>query len=100
MKFNIPYPEKYSENKKIEIIKSLKYATQLCKNRAKEELYYHQQSTDTIKFTCLPIYSLDVNNVINVCDEVSGAIGKYVVREISCGLSSGNVMNVTAIKLW
>ncbi len=100
IEFNIPYPEKYSESKKTEIIKSLKYATQLCKNRAKEELYYHQQSTDTIKFTCLPIYSLDVNNVINVYDEVSGAIGKYVVREISCGLSSGDVMNVTAIKLW
>lgn len=75
-------------------------AIDLCQSKALEEVYNHQQATDTINCTCLPIYSLDVNSVILLDDPVSGASGKYVVTEISCGLGAGEIMNFTANKLW
>lgn len=100
MNISIEFESKFTQKELEDMKKSLKYATQLCKNRAKQEIFYHQQATDTVKITCLPIYSLDVNQVIEIYDKTSGTNGKYVVKEISCGLSSKDIMNITAIKLW
>lgn len=76
------------------------YSINLCKDRAKQEVYLHQQATDTVTITCLPIYSLDVNDVIYFNDETSGVIGEYVINNISCGLGTGDVMTINANKLW
>jgi hypothetical protein len=91
----------YKDNETImdnEIIHA--YSINLCKNRAEQEVYLHQQATDTVSITCVPIYSLDVNEVIMLNDTASGAIGEYVVTNISCGLGAGDTMNITANKLW
>lgn len=76
------------------------YSINLCKDRAKQEAYLHQQATDTVSITCLPIYSLDVNQVIYLDDEKSGAVGEYVINNISCGLGAGDTMTINANKLW
>ena len=76
------------------------YSINLCKARAEEEVYLHQQSTDKVTITCLPIYSLDVNEVIFLNDSVSGAYGEYVINNISCGLGAGDTMTINANKLW
>ena len=76
------------------------YAIQLCQERALQEVYLHQQATDTVSITCLPIYSLDVNQVIYVDDKKSGAVGEYVINSISCGLDAGSTMTINANKLW
>ena len=76
------------------------YSINLCKERAKQEVYLHQQATDTITITCLPIYSLDVNEVIYMNDSKSGVNGEYVINNISCGLGANDTMTITANKLW
>lgn len=77
------------------------YSFNLCKERAIQEVYLHQQATDTIQIVCVPIYSLDVNTVIRVGDsDKSGASGEYVITNISCGLGAGDTMSITANKLW
>ena len=76
------------------------YSIDLCKQRAESEVYLHQQATDTITINCIPIYSLDVNEVIYLDDEQSGVQGKYVVNNISCGLGASDTMTITANKLW
>lgn len=76
------------------------YSTYLCEERAKQEVYLHQQATDKIVITCVPIYSLDVNDVIKVKDNKSGINGEYVISNISCGLGAGDTMSITANKLW
>lgn len=76
------------------------YSINLCKERAIQEAYLHQQATDTIQIVCVPIYSLDVNTVIVVDDDKSGANGEYVITNISCGLGAGDTMSITANKLW
>jgi hypothetical protein len=76
------------------------YSINLCKERAIQEVYLHQQATDTIQIVCVPIYSLDVNTVIRVDDDKSGASGEYVITNISCGLGAGDTMSITANKLW
>lgn len=77
-----------------------KYSIELCKQRAEQELYLHQQATDTVNIVCLPIYSLDVNEVIYLDDSKSGAVGEYVINNISCGLAAEDTMSITANKIW
>ena len=76
------------------------YSFNLCKERAIQEVYLHQQATDTVQIVCVPIYSLDVNTVIYLDDDKSGAKGEYVITNISCGLGAGDTMSITANKLW
>lgn len=77
-----------------------KYSINLCKQRAEQEVYLHQQATDKVTMTCLPIYSLDVNDVVYFDDNESGVVGEYVVNNISCGLGIGDTMSITLNKLW
>lgn len=76
------------------------YSIDLCKKRAEQEVYLHQQATDKVTITCIPIYSLDVNDVIEIQDNKSGAYGEYVINTISCGLGAGDTMTINANKLW
>lgn len=76
------------------------YSNSLCKKRAEQEVYLHQQATDKVTITCVPIYSLDVNEVIYLDDAESGVVGEYVINNISCGLGAGDTMSITANKLW
>ena len=76
------------------------YSIGFCKDRAVQEVYLHQQATDTVQIVCVPIYSLDVNTVIYLDDEKLGAVGEYVITNISCGLGAGDTMSITANKLW
>ena len=76
------------------------YSIELCKKRAEQEVYLHQQATDKVTLITVPIYSLDVNEVIYLEDYDSGAVGEYVISNISCGLSANDTMSITANKLW
>ena len=76
------------------------YSFNLCKERAIQEVYLHQQATDTVQIVCVPIYSLDVNTVIYLDDNESGVQGEYVITNISCGLGVSDTMSITANKLW
>lgn len=76
------------------------YSIDLCRQRAEQEIYLHQQATDKVTITCVPIYSLDVNEVIFINDSVSGVYGEYVINSISCGLGAGDTMTINANKLW
>lgn len=87
-----------SETDNMEVVHA--YSIDLCKQRAIQEVYLHQQATDKITINCIPIYSLDVNKVIYVNDSESGAIGEYVISNISCGLGANDTMSITANKLW
>ena len=76
------------------------YSIDRCRERADGEAYLHQQATDTVQINCVPIYSLDVNEVIDLEDEQSGIQGKYVINNISCGLGASDTMTITANRLW
>nr|DAT84967.1 MAG TPA: protein of unknown function (DUF5047) [Caudoviricetes sp.] len=76
------------------------YSIELCKLKTDELMFYHNFASDTVTITCVPIYSLDVNTVINLNDKKSGAIGKYVVQEISCNLGTNGTMTIKANKLF
>lgn len=76
------------------------YSIALCEKKAKELMFSYYLANDTITITCVPIYSLDVNSVIIMNDEKSGAKGFYVVKDISCQLNASGTMTITAHKLW
>lgn len=76
------------------------YSIQSCEERARELMFDYNLASETITITCVPIYSLDVNSVIKLNDEKSGAIGSYVVQEISCNLGTNGTMTIKANKLF
>lgn len=76
------------------------YSTALCEAKANELMFNYYLANDTITITCVPVYSLDVNSVIIMNDELSGAKGLYVVKDISCQLNASGTMTITAHKLW
>jgi hypothetical protein len=76
------------------------YSIALCQAKANELMFAYYLANDTITITCVPIYSLDVNSVIIMNDELSGAKGLYVVKDISCQLNASGTMTITAHKLW
>ena len=90
--------EAENETDDMEIVHA--YSISLCRDRAVQEAYLHQQATDTVQIVCVPIYSLDVNTVIKLNDEKLGVTGEYVITNISCGLGAGDTMSITANKLW
>ena len=60
------------------------YTTELAKARAKWELYTRCRLQDAITLTCIPVYWLDVNNVIEITlpnEEKE----KYIIKSISVG---------------
>ena len=75
------------------------YSISLCKKKANEMLFYYCITNNTISITCVPIYSLDVNSIINITDTNSNIQGKYIVTDISCQLNVGGTMTITASKL-
>lgn len=76
------------------------YSIALCEAKTKELMFAYYLANDTVTITCVPIYSLDVNSVIIINDELSGAKGFYVVKDISCQLNASGTMTITAHKLW
>jgi hypothetical protein len=52
-----------------------------------ELLYNHSYCTESINISAIPIYYLDVNTRISVCDELSKINGEYIVSRISLPLT-------------
>lgn len=76
------------------------YSIGLCRDKANELMFAYYLANDTVTITCVPVYSLDVNSVVVMNDEASGAKGFYVVKDISCQLNANGTMTITAHKLW
>lgn len=76
------------------------YSGELCKSKAKEVMFNCYLANDIVTINCVPIYSLDVNSVIIINDKLSETKGFYVIKDISCQLSTNGTMTITAHKLW
>ncbi|WGT38004.1 hypothetical protein QH639_19580 [Lysinibacillus sp. 1 U-2021] len=68
--------------------------------RAEYELKISDNLSETIDFTCVPIYGLDVNEKIKMYDEDIGINGYYLTKSVSLPLSHDGAMSISAIKLY
>ena len=68
------------------------------KDALDELLYNHSYCTESINISAIPIYYLDVNTRISVCDELSKINGEYIVSRISLPLTYNGQMTIQATK--
>lgn len=79
------------------------YMTTLALARAKWELYNYCRIQDNITLTCVPIYYLDVNSVIEITlpnKQGTEETNKYIVKQINTTLGKDGVQTITAMKYY
>lgn len=69
-------------------------------SRADYELWNHSNLAETITITCVPIFMLDVNQLIYVRDDRIGVDGKYCITQISLPLKYNGSMSISAYKVY
>ena len=75
----------------------------LAQERAKYELYLRCRLQDTVTLTCIPIYWLDVNNIIEITlpnKQGTETTEKYIVKNISTSLGSSSTQSIKAMKYY
>lgn len=61
-------------------------------------LFMHTTFNETISITSIPMYFLDVNQMIEVEDSKSNIYGSYLINSISLPLGIEGTMNISAIR--
>lgn len=68
------------------------------KDRLDELIYQHGYCIESASITAIPIYYLEPNVRIYICDEKTGIDGDYVVSKITLPLAYNGTMSITATK--
>ena len=72
----------------------------LAKQRAEFELWMHTNMNNTIQLTCVPVYWLDVNILVEYTDNQTKTTNQYIIKSINYGLAPTDNMTVTMIKFY
>lgn len=71
-----------------------------CESKAKFELWKASTLQERVSITCVPIYFLDANDVIEVWNPSTGESERYQVNTISYGLTTNDTMQIQGTKLY
>ena len=75
---------------------TLSYRGISAKNKIDELLYQYSYCIENISITALPIYHLQPNTRIYVCDTHTNIIGEYIVSKITLPLTYNGTMSIQA----
>lgn len=70
------------------------------KLRCEFELVNYSNFAEEIRFSCIPIYLLNVNSKVKIEDKDTGITGSYLIKNISQPLNFDGVQNITATKIY
>lgn len=83
------------------VISDDKYYTDAqCLALANYQLFKHGNFNEQVSISCVPIYFLDVNMLVNFDSEDDGLVGKYCISSLSIPLDSKSEMNFSAYKIY
>lgn len=71
-----------------------------CREYAEYLAMMHTNCADKVELVCLPLYFLEINDVIYLYDEESKTDGKYAIDTINCGLGHEATMSIGAHKIY
>lgn len=77
---------------------TISYRTKSVKNAVDELLYQYSYCVENISITALPIYTLQPNTRIYVCDSETKINGEYIVSKFTIPLTYNGTMSITAVK--
>lgn len=72
----------------------------LAQERAEYELYLHAQLNDNIRLTCVPVYWLDVNILVEYTQQRNQQKNKYLIKSLNMGLGVNDSMTVTMMRYY
>ena len=75
---------------------NISYRNLSAKNKIDQLLYQHAYCIENVSITALPIYHLQPNTRIYVCDKNTGIAGEYIVSKITLPLTYNGTMSITA----
>ena len=78
------------------------YTNELAEQRARYEIYLHARLHDSINITCVPIYWLDVNQIIEyrLPNNTSKESDYWLVKSISTDVSTDGTQTINAIRYY
>ena len=78
------------------------YTNELCEQRARYEIYLRARLHDNISITCVPIYWLDVNQIIEYTlpNNTTGEPDLWLVKSISTDLTPSGTQTITAMRYY
>lgn len=76
------------------------YSNQLAIDRAYYELYQRCRIHDQINITCIPIYSLDVNQIISITLPNEGKPSYWIIKTINTDFDVNGVQTINAMKYY
>ena len=77
---------------------NISYRSTSVKNKIDELLYNYSYCVENITLTTLPIYHLEPNTLIFVCNKNVGIEGEYIVKKLNIPLAYNGTMSITAVK--
>ena len=77
---------------------TISYRSMSIKDKIDELLYNYSYCIDNITLTTLPVYHLQPNTLIFVCDKNTGIEGEYIVKKLNIPLTYNGTMSITAVK--
>lgn len=91
----------YSIGEKTEVVIESKYVTdEQCAALARYTVWERSNFQEVCNIRTVPIYLLDVNDVIDVRHPRTGIEHKYIVEDISYGLTTDSAMDIKARKVY
>lgn len=86
---------------KSKVIVDTTYSTAMqCDSRARYELFKSSSFQEKINIDTIPIYYLDANNIIEIRNPSTQVIERFVVEDISIGLTVDDVMSISGYKVY
>lgn len=76
------------------------YTDDLARQRAEYELYLYCRLNDSLSLTCVPLYWMDVNILIQISGKGIDGDGIYMVKNFSYDLTPDATMSITASKYY
>lgn len=71
-----------------------------CKEYAEYLMINHTNCADQASVSCLPLYFLEINDIIYLYDEKTKTDGKYAIDSIDCDLGHEGVMNISTHRVY
>lgn len=72
----------------------------LAQQRAEYELWMHTNMNNSVTLSCVPVYWMDVNILVEYTTQVNQETNQYLIKSITFGLGPSDSMTVNMIKYY
>lgn len=76
------------------------YSDDLAQQRAEYELWLHTNMNNSINLTCVPVYWMDVNLLVEYTNQQNEQLNLYLIKSITIGLAPTDSMSINMIQFY